>query len=169
MKNTGIVRKIDRLGRIVIPKEIRNTLRILDDDNLELLIDGENIVLKKYSYIKNFADIAKNLLGSISLKDETIILYDSKSVMINIGKYKDINDVSSELLGYMNIYKDIVRSGKINISDDLTLNINYYIKPILSNGKVIGVLILFSETDLDSKNINIVNYIGDFLGTYICS
>ena len=169
MKNTGIVRKIDRLGRIVIPKEIRNTLRILDDDNLELLIDGENIVLKKYSYIKNFTDIAKNLLSNINLKGETIILYDSKSVMINIGEYKDINDVSSELLGYMNIYKDIVSSGKINISDDLTLNINYYIKPILSNGKVIGVLILFSETDLDSKNINIVNYIGDFLGTYICS
>ena len=66
MKNTGIVRKIDRLGRIVIPKEIRNTLRILDDDNLELLIDGENIVLKKYSYMKNFADIAKNLLSNIN-------------------------------------------------------------------------------------------------------
>ena len=169
MKNTGIVRKIDRLGRIVIPKEIRNTLRILDDDNLELLVDGETIILRKYSYIKNFTDVAKNLLSSMNLKDETIILYDSKGAIINLGKYKNINNISFELLKYMNIYKDTLSSGKININDNLVLNINYYIKPILSNGKIIGVILLFSEDELDSKNINIINYIGNFLGTYICS
>ena len=169
MKNTGIVRKIDRLGRIVIPKEIRNTLRILDDDNLELLVDGENIILRKYSYLKSFSNVAKSLLDSMNLKDETIILYDSEGIVINLGKYKNISNISSELLRYMNIYNDILNSGKININDNLVLNINYYIKPILSNGKIIGVLLLFSENNLDSKNINIINYIGNFLGTYICS
>ena len=169
MKNIGIVRKIDRLGRVVIPKEIRNTLRIIDDDNLELSIDGENIILKKYSYIKNYEDIAKLLLNNIKLKDETIILYDSKDIILSFGKYKNISNVSNQLLNYMTSYDTILKNGNLKISDELELNINYYIKPILSNGNILGILLFFSESKLDVGNINIVNYIGDFLGTYICS
>jgi len=169
MKNIGMVRKIDRLGRVVIPKEIRNTLRILDDDNLELSVDGENIILKKYSYMKNFEDISKNLLNSMNIKDETVILYDSKNIIYNIGKYKNISNISNELLEYMNTYEAVLKNGKIKICDELTLNITYYIKPILSNGIVIGVLLLFSLTNLNEKDINIINYIGDFLGGYIYS
>ena len=49
MKATGVVRRIDELGRIVIPKEIRKTLRIREGENLEIFLDDqENIVLKKY-------------------------------------------------------------------------------------------------------------------------
>ena len=47
MSTTGIIRRIDELGRIVIPKEIRKNLRIKNGDNLEILVDGENITLKK--------------------------------------------------------------------------------------------------------------------------
>jgi transcriptional pleiotropic regulator of transition state genes len=48
MKSTGIVRKIDDLGRVVLPKEIRKVLDISDGDPLEIYTDGECIVLKKY-------------------------------------------------------------------------------------------------------------------------
>ena len=48
MNQTGIVRKIDQLGRIVIPKELRNTLEINDFDPIEILMDNDNIVLRKY-------------------------------------------------------------------------------------------------------------------------
>ena len=48
MKSTGVVRRIDDLGRIVIPKEIRRNLRIKEGDNLEVFIEGEDIILKKY-------------------------------------------------------------------------------------------------------------------------
>ena len=48
MKSTGIVRKVDELGRIVIPKELRNTLNIEEKDSLEIYVDGEHIILKKY-------------------------------------------------------------------------------------------------------------------------
>ena len=57
--STGIIRRIDELGRIVIPKEIRKSLRIKNGDNLEILIDGENIILKKYSQIENAIDMAQ--------------------------------------------------------------------------------------------------------------
>ncbi|MBM7624221.1 AbrB/MazE/SpoVT family DNA-binding domain-containing protein [Sporohalobacter salinus] len=48
MKSTGIVRKVDDLGRIVIPKELRKTLNINEKDSLEIYVDGESIILKKY-------------------------------------------------------------------------------------------------------------------------
>lgn len=48
MKNTGIVRKVDELGRIVIPKELRRTSDIAEGDPLEFYVEGEQIILKKY-------------------------------------------------------------------------------------------------------------------------
>lgn len=48
MKSTGIVRKVDELGRVVIPKELRRTLGIEEKDPVEIYIDGEKIILKKY-------------------------------------------------------------------------------------------------------------------------
>ena len=49
MKSTGVIRRIDDLGRIVIPKEIRKNLRIKEGDNLEIFVKDEDIILKKYS------------------------------------------------------------------------------------------------------------------------
>lgn len=48
MKATGIVRKVDELGRIVIPKELRRTLNIEEGDPLEIFVDGEEVILRKY-------------------------------------------------------------------------------------------------------------------------
>lgn len=48
MKSTGIVRKVDELGRVVIPKELRRTLNIEEKDALEIYVDGERIILRKY-------------------------------------------------------------------------------------------------------------------------
>ena len=54
MKATGVVRRIDDLGRIVIPKELRRTMRIKEGESLEIFTDGaDNIVLKKYSSTKH--------------------------------------------------------------------------------------------------------------------
>lgn len=60
MKSTGIVRKVDELGRIVIPKELRKTFNIAEKDSLEIYVDGEQIILKKYSPACIFCGQAKN-------------------------------------------------------------------------------------------------------------
>ena len=60
MKTTGIVRRIDELGRVVIPKEIRKTMRLKEGEELEVFVnDEETLVLKKYSTIKSFKELAK--------------------------------------------------------------------------------------------------------------
>ena len=68
MKNTGIVRCIDDLGRIVVPREIRRTLNIGKNEPLEMFVDGENLVLKKFSH---FIDKEKLARIAASLSDST--------------------------------------------------------------------------------------------------
>ena len=62
MKSTGIVRKIDELGRIVIPIELRRTLDINIKDSLEIFVDGEQIILKKYNPSCIFCGDAKDVV-----------------------------------------------------------------------------------------------------------
>jgi len=61
MKSTGIVRKVDELGRVVIPIELRRTLQIEEKDTLEIYVDGERIILKKYQPACIFCGNAANI------------------------------------------------------------------------------------------------------------
>ena len=62
MKSTGIVRKVDELGRIVLPIELRRTLDIAEKDSLEIYMDGSSIILKKYQPSCVFCDDAKDIV-----------------------------------------------------------------------------------------------------------
>ena len=62
MKSTGIVRKVDELGRIVLPIELRRTLDIEEKDSLEIYMDGSSIVLKKFQPARIFCDSEKDII-----------------------------------------------------------------------------------------------------------
>ena len=62
VKSTGILRKVDELGRIVIPMELRNKLNIEEKDPLEIFVDGSSIILKKYSSSCTFCGGEKDLV-----------------------------------------------------------------------------------------------------------
>lgn len=62
MKSTGIVRRIDDLGRVVIPKEIRQTLRIREGDPLELWLDKDTVCFKKYNVIAPIEDTLNSII-----------------------------------------------------------------------------------------------------------
>ena len=65
MKSTGIVRRIDELGRIVIPKEIRNNMRLRSGENIEIYTDNDSIILKKFSMVNKISDLAQELTDAI--------------------------------------------------------------------------------------------------------
>lgn len=69
MKSTGIVRKVDELGRVVIPIEIRNKFDIIEKDPIEIYVDGSSIILKKYEPNCVFCGNTKSL---ISYKDKLV-------------------------------------------------------------------------------------------------
>ncbi|ASV66584.1 AbrB/MazE/SpoVT family DNA-binding domain-containing protein [Cytobacillus sp. FSL W7-1323] len=74
MKSTGIVRKVDELGRIVIPKELRNTLEIYEKDPLEIFVENDRIILQKYNASK-----ACQITGEI--ENDNLVLADGKIVL----------------------------------------------------------------------------------------
>lgn len=70
MKATGIVRRVDDLGRVFIPKEIRRRLGIREGDPMELYMDGSSLILKKYDPMTNAKDAIKQAKDRIQLDDE---------------------------------------------------------------------------------------------------
>lgn len=62
MKSTGIVRKVDELGRVVLPIELRRNLNIAEKDSLEIYVDGDNIILRKYQPACIFCDNASDIV-----------------------------------------------------------------------------------------------------------
>ena len=86
VKATGIVRRIDDLGRIVIPKEIRRTLRIREGDPLEIYVDREGeVILKKYSPVSELGDFAKQYADSLYEAIGHIILIADKDNIVAIA------------------------------------------------------------------------------------
>lgn len=86
MKSTGMVRKVDELGRLVIPKELRRTLGIENGDPVEIFIDGDQIILKKYK-----PNMACAVTGEVS--DDNLVLLGGKLVLSLEGAKKLINEI----------------------------------------------------------------------------
>lgn len=156
MKATGIVRRIDDLGRVVIPKEIRRTLRIREGDPLEIFTDREGeIILKKYSPIGELSQFAKHYAESLAQTIGQIVCIADRDAFIAVaGGKKDLlmKSISKELEEVMNERKTIVAAEgsknycKIAEADDKS---GYQvICPIISEGDSIGAVIILAK---DSK------------------
>jgi len=89
MKTTGIIRRIDEVGRVVIPKEIRRTLDLHEGDPLEIIVEDDMICYKKYDSNSNYLDTVKRIKGKIS-DDEDVKnhkeIYDKLSEIIELLK-----------------------------------------------------------------------------------
>ena len=160
MKATGIVRRIDDLGRIVIPKEIRRTLRIRESDPLEIFTDREGeIILKKYSPIGEMTTFAKQYAESLAqVSGHTALIADRDQFIAVSGGFKHLigKSLSSELEDKINNRETVIASrsdkGFINVSNE-TSSTDYEhqaIAPIICEGDVIGAVILL-ESDIKAK------------------
>ena len=91
MKATGITRRIDELGRIVVPKEIRRTLRIREGDPLEIFTDREgSIILRKYSPIGEIGEMAKEYVEAVAnVAKCTVCVTDRDSIVAAAGPDKN--------------------------------------------------------------------------------
>ena len=159
MKATGIVRRIDDLGRVVIPKEIRRTLRIREGDPLEIFTDREGeIILKKYSPIGELGSFAKEYTESLAQSSGHICCIVDKDQIIAVagGARKELFEkhISVELEKAINGRVSIAAARKENdfvpILEDEPEGLynNQMITPIMAEGDVLGAVILLS---LDKK------------------
>jgi AbrB family transcriptional regulator (stage V sporulation protein T) len=158
VKATGIVRRIDDLGRVVIPKEIRRTLRIREGDPLEIFTDREGeVILKKYSPIGELSDFAKEYVESLHSSMEHITCIADRDTIIAVAgaPKKELLEkrVSPSLERIMEDKTTVVLSltgenKMINISADEEGAPRYtsgVIAPIITQGDSIGAVLLLSK------------------------
>jgi len=167
MKATGIVRRIDDLGRVVIPKEIRRTLRIREGDPLEIFTDREGgVILKKYSPIGELSEFSREYAESLQQTIGNIIVICDKDNIISVsgGPKKEYVDkkVSIDLEKAMENRKAIVLgegSDKIIslYEDEMENKYNaQVIAPIITEGDAIGaVLIISTESEVKFGNLEL--------------
>ena len=154
MKATGIVRRIDDLGRVVIPKEIRRTLRIREGDPLEIFTDREGeIILKKYSPIGELGQFAKQYAESLAQTMGHIVCIADRDQLIAVsggGKkdlimksiHKDLENVINERVNVLATNKD---KSYCKISNDEEESAYEVITPIISEGDAIGAVIILTK------------------------
>lgn len=82
MKATGIIRRVDDLGRVVIPKEIRRNLGIREGDPLEIFTDGKAVCFQKYSLLAEYVSTAKTLIDTLRKQGVKCALYDNSDCKI---------------------------------------------------------------------------------------
>ncbi|WML55494.1 stage V sporulation protein T [Neobacillus sp. PS3-12] len=153
MKATGIVRRIDDLGRVVIPKEIRRTLRIREGDPLEIFVDRDGeVILKKYSPISELGDFAKEYAEALfdSLGNPVLICDRDAYIAVAGGSKKDYlnKNISNLVEKTMEDRNSVIMNNQENLSlyegSDETISA-YTIGPIIANGDPIGAVIIFSK------------------------
>lgn len=176
MKATGIVRRIDDLGRVVIPKEIRRTLRIREGDPLEIFTDREGaIVLKKYSPIGEITLFAKQYAESLAqVSNYAVLVTDRDQYIATTGGYRNFlgKSISKELESKLENRESFVlmkeEKGFVNIIEDMQDEyVQQAIAPIICEGDVIGaVMILSNETNtkLGEVELKLVQVAAGFLG-----
>lgn len=182
MKATGVVRRIDDLGRIVIPKEIRKVLRLKEGDPIEIFTDKEGeVILKKYSPIGELSEFASTYAETLSKTTGHIACITDKDTVIAVsgGSKKEYleKNLSHELEEVME-NKEIFKSKENNeISIPVTeaegkQNIynSQVIYPIISDGDVIGSVILIAKEpskEMNDADNKVAQSAAGFLGNHL--
>ncbi len=154
MKSTGVVRRIDELGRIVIPKEIRRNLGIRDGENIEIFTEDDSIILKKYYRMSTSSDLASNLCELVyNSFNYNIMISDREKIIAHAGLSSDLK---GHLLNpeFLQIIEDREIKTKENTSltiGEYTLNGNFVFIPIISLNDSIGLVIMYSESPLKDE------------------
>lgn len=176
LKATGIVRRIDDLGRIVIPKEIRRTLRIREGDPLEIFTDREGeIILKKYSPIGEMGQFAGQYAMAMAKATGYIVLITDTDQIIATGgtTRKDIvgMNISKEVDELLSERQTLIASvGDRKFVQILDANVpiaHEIIVPVIANGDVIGGVILLTKENNDTPaqmDIKVAVCAASFLG-----
>lgn len=173
MKSTGVVRRIDELGRIVIPKEIRKNLRIKDGENLEIFIEDDRIILKKYSVVSNLGDFVREFTESIyGITKHNVIITDMDVVIGAAGNMrKEIADkrIEVDIENYIKKREVIFEriSKKVKIVEQVEKNIVFVCAPILVNGDTVGLVMIFDEQEIMEYEKKVVEVVAQFLGKYL--
>jgi len=154
LKSTGVIRRIDELGRIVIPKEIRRNLGIRDGENVEIFTESDSIILKKYYRMSTNTDLASNLCELIYNDfNYKIMITDREKVIASSGISENIinKNLPKEFLKIIEEREIIEKTNEKITIENITIEGNFIFIPIISLNDSIGLVILYNEESLTSE------------------
>ena len=171
--SSGIIRRIDELGRIVIPKEIRKSLRIKNGDNLEILVDNDEIKLRKYSEIETLEHVANMYTKSFyNVLKYNIIVTDTDRIISISGplknKYED-KEISEDIIKSIDHRDNYIERKKkdLKLTDESSEFCYYTFSTIISNGDSIGsVIILSTDSPLMEQEEKLSLILANILSSY---
>ncbi len=177
MKATGIVRRIDDLGRVVVPKEIRRTLRIREGDPLEIFTDREGeIILKKYSPIGELGNFAKQYAEALSQTTGHVVCITDRDQIIAVsgGGKKDYlgKSISQQLDQVIDDRASLVAKREdqqyVQVTDDAGEDFqSETISPIICQGDAIGSVVILCKdprTTMGDMEQKLASSAASFLG-----
>ena len=178
MKATGIVRRIDDLGRVVIPKEIRRTMRIREGDPLEIFTDKDGeVIFKKYSPIGELGEFAVQYAETLAkTSGVATCITDRDSVIAVSGVPKrevaekrvslDLEKIMGEKASYMHAANSSKKIPLVDGLDKYSANVVY---PIISEGDSIGSVVMFSEDSYTAGEVEskLAQTAAGFLGRHM--
>lgn len=159
MKATGIVRRIDDLGRVVIPKEIRRTMRIREGDPLEIYTDRDGeVIFKKYSPIGSLTDFASQYAETLAKVSGNATCITDKDTIIAVGgaPKRELYEkrLSGEIEDIMEEKATYVPDGEVPVTDGSKYNAGVIV-PIIAEGDSIGnVIIMKSDNTKKASEID---------------
>lgn len=149
--NTGIVRKIDELGRIVIPKEIRKSLNIRNGEDVQIFIRDEEIVLKKYKKLLTVKDSAIKYLYSFrKITDSTVFITDKDKIIASTIENLLGEKIDDKILNLIEERKS--EDGYSLKMGNNIINKYYYALPIIIDADAIGSIIIVNDLQINEKD-----------------
>lgn len=149
--NTGIVRKIDELGRIVIPKEIRKSLNIRNGEDVQIFIRDEEIVLKKYKKLLTVKDSAIKYLYSFrKITDSTVFITDKDKIIASTVENLLGEKIDDKILNLIEERKS--EDGYSLKMGNNIINKYYYALPIIIDADAIGSIIIVNNLQINEKD-----------------
>ena len=161
MKATGIVRRIDDLGRVVIPKEIRRTLRIKEGDPLEIFTDREGeVIFKKYSPIGELNSFAVQYAETLWRTCELpVVICDRDSVIACAGVPKRdfmdrrVSDEAEKLIESRSLYAHAAGKEYYSVVDGVDQWQISCLMPIITEGDITGCVISLADTERSASEL----------------
>ena len=173
MKSTGITRRIDDLGRIVIPKEIRKNLKIKENEVLEIFINNDEIILKKFSPFNDSEKVLSDYIKVINdMTGNDVIITDRDKVILSSKRLEE-RLLNKKLSEYVN---DLIENRSIFLSNDMKgievidnekIKQNYYFIPLIIDSDVVGSIIMFSSKEFDENSKSLLLIASKLLVNYI--
>ena len=175
MKATGIVRRIDDLGRVVIPKEIRRTMRIREGDPLEIYTDRDGeVIFKKYSPVGELASFAASICDTLhKTTGATALISDRDTVIAASGapkrelSDKRISEPLEHIIESRQIYQYKAGESKVSVTDAYPGQFVSIAAPIISEGDVSGCVVFAfdgTESELGETGYKLAQTVAGFLG-----